>query len=314
METTFWGPSGWKLLHTLAYLYPNDNSRIAPYHSETYKLFYNHLKYILPCKYCRQSIKNFMNTLPIEPSIKSKVALTKWMFGIHNKVNNKLRKQRYCTYPNPSIITVDNNYSKLLGEIVINARRKHINPLTAFAYLGNDFIGSIIYNYRGHVISCQDNQKVKEINKHYDDFFQLLAKISYLALQELIYRTQDNIIDNELVEKVMKYYRENPLNEILKGEDDRMIKHKFNDRLNKNADELEMWYYKLYCIITDKNCTPKKQFDGYFKEHIVGTCNNSQPSATIKTCRLNPIGDMGKKSSGLRFNNKTIKKSISRVL
>jgi hypothetical protein len=313
METTFWGPSGWKLLHSLVYLYPYDNSRVKSYHKEIYMDFFNYLKYILPCKYCRQSIKNFMSSLPVEGQLNSKKAITKWMFNIHNKVNNKLRRQRYCNYANPSIATVDSNYSKMLGEIVNNAKKKNVNPIAAFAYMGNDFIGSIIYNYRGYVLNCQDNQKVKEINKHYSNFFDLFAKISYLALQEMIFRTQENIMDDDIITKVIQYYKNNRLDKLLKGDDGRMIKDRFIEKVEENADIIEMWYYKLYCIITDKNCTNKKQFDTFFKEHIVNTCNSSQPSPTIKTCRLNPLAksDNNIKHTKHHFNSHHITKSIS---
>ena len=44
-------------------------------------------------------------------------------------------------------------------------------------------------------------------------------------------------------------------------------KHETNDKHDKhditdiNADNLENWYYNLYCILTEQNCSGKKKFD-----------------------------------------------------
>lgn len=322
METTFWGPSGWKLLHMLAYLYPNDNIRVKKYHKDIYYNFYMHLRKILPCTYCRQSITNFISSLPLKPALDNKNLLTKWIFGIHNKVNNKLRRQRYCTYLNPSLNEIDNLYNHRIDEILRNMKRKKVSPLTAFAYMSNDFIGSMIYNYRGYVKSCNNYKQINEINEIYIEFFKLLAHICYLAIQELEFRTGEHFLDSVLSAELMQYYKSKPLNSVLKlGDDNRMLKINIELRADENADMLETWYYNLYCVLTEKNCTGKKQFDSFFKEHIVNTCNKSQPAATIKTCRLNPeplvtiVGNPAntKSNSTRKTKHKTIiKKSIAK--
>lgn len=75
MDTRFWGPSGWQLLHLIAAKSP---------HPE--ELFLQ-VKDILPCKYCRESTKKFTHELPLKGDPE------RWMYNLHNKVNEKLQKQ-----------------------------------------------------------------------------------------------------------------------------------------------------------------------------------------------------------------------------
>ena len=111
MDTRFWGPSGWKLLHSIAYTYPKkptfDNKR-------NYGIFFNNLKNVLPCKYCRISLKKFIKNLPIEPYLSSRNKLRTWIYHIHNKVNNKLRRQKLLKTPNPKLKEVDKMYREIL--------------------------------------------------------------------------------------------------------------------------------------------------------------------------------------------------------
>ena len=111
MDTRFWGPSGWKLLHIIAYNYPDNPSL---YDKQRYGIFYNNLKYVLPCKYCRISFTNFMEELPVENYIDSKRKLTKWVYLIHNKVNDKLRGQGLLDSTDPSLNEVDKQYEEML--------------------------------------------------------------------------------------------------------------------------------------------------------------------------------------------------------
>jgi len=113
MDTRFWGPSGWKLLHLITYGYPEEPT----YQNRLdYGLFFNSLKCILPCKYCRKSLSKFYNQLPIEEHLESKETLTEWLYQIHNKVNNKLRRQKLVKYSNPPKIEISKVYESLIKD------------------------------------------------------------------------------------------------------------------------------------------------------------------------------------------------------
>ena len=75
MDTRFWGPSAWQLFHLIAFTskHPDD--------------VLNQMKDVLPCKYCRASTTEYVHKHPLrgDPG--------RWLYDIHNMVNNKLRTQ-----------------------------------------------------------------------------------------------------------------------------------------------------------------------------------------------------------------------------
>lgn len=92
MNTWIWGPPKWKFLHSLSF------SPDAPRHAPVVSQFLNTLSSVLPCKYCRESYRQYVRQLsdaanaPLE-QIVSKRHLPRWMYDLHDKVNEKLDKQ-----------------------------------------------------------------------------------------------------------------------------------------------------------------------------------------------------------------------------
>ena len=91
MNVNFWGPSGWKFLHTLTFNYPI-NPTINQ--KKIYKNYFTLTGDILPCKYCRVSYKEFIKKIPIDNYLDSRDSLVKWFYLIHNLVNKKLNKRK----------------------------------------------------------------------------------------------------------------------------------------------------------------------------------------------------------------------------
>lgn len=102
MDTRFWGPSGWKLLHLIPFADESISNR------KSICEFFEVLPYILPCKFCRASLSVYMKELPV--SCKSPLALQKWIWQIHNKVNGKLRSQGLAADPDPPFLSVQKMY------------------------------------------------------------------------------------------------------------------------------------------------------------------------------------------------------------
>lgn len=120
MDVSFWGPSGWQLLHLIAEEGGKDVLDIMPF--------------ILPCKYCRASSQEFSK------KDKPRGNLQLWLYNFHNKVNQKLIKQHaedpkcHLPVPAPSFEQIQKRYRDLLD------RRPAEIP-------GRDFLYSIAYNY-----------------------------------------------------------------------------------------------------------------------------------------------------------------------
>lgn len=112
MDTRFWGPSGWKLLHHIAHAY-----RPTPEHRIQYAKFLDTLPYILPCKFCRASLTDYYQDVPYALAnslLSPTLDLPRWMWNIHNRVNDKLRKQGLHPDPNPTYPQVKRLYDTLL--------------------------------------------------------------------------------------------------------------------------------------------------------------------------------------------------------
>ena len=123
MDVSFWGPSGWQLLHLIAEeggIYAKGTLDIMPF--------------ILPCKYCRASAQKFWK------QDKPHGNLQRWLYTFHNKVNQKLLKQHNddpkCSMPQPapSFEQIQKRYKDLLDS-------------SPAEIPGRDFLYSVAYNF-----------------------------------------------------------------------------------------------------------------------------------------------------------------------
>ena len=126
MDTRFWGPSGWELLHLITFE--------KGYLSKKKELF-STLPFILPCKYCRESALKFMNEDPLTNN------LALWLYEFHNKVNKKLSDQGLNPQPSPGFMKVMEIYKNKL---------KNLDHLP-----GTEFLLSIAFNYDDK-LHCKD--------------------------------------------------------------------------------------------------------------------------------------------------------------
>lgn len=113
MDTRFWGPSGWKFLHLITFCYDADYPTNAE--AAAFGQFFETLPYILPCKFCRSSLTDYYRQHPFLTTFKvfdRKLDMRKWMYDIHNCVNDKLRKQGLNPSPNPTFKKVEETYLK----------------------------------------------------------------------------------------------------------------------------------------------------------------------------------------------------------
>jgi hypothetical protein len=101
MDTKFWGPSGWRLLHMISFSEYADK-----------KIFWKQLPFVLPCKFCRASLTEYYRVLPIPTENRE---YPEWLYKVHNLVNQKLRDQGQTLPPDPSFSMVKDQYTELLN-------------------------------------------------------------------------------------------------------------------------------------------------------------------------------------------------------
>lgn len=123
MDTRFWGPSGWRLLH-LAVATPKQERELVAVNKN-----FEELPYVLPCKFCRYSLSGYYEQHPIPESFPK---YERWLYEIHNEVNGKLRSQNILNQPNPTYEDIHKRYAAWASA-----------PCASSQMLGWDFLYSI---------------------------------------------------------------------------------------------------------------------------------------------------------------------------
>jgi hypothetical protein len=268
MNTAFWGPSGWQMLHTLTFIYPD-----LPSFSDKVKMrdFMYSLSYILPCKYCRLSFSKYIKSLPIDDYLDSRTKIIEWLYKIHNKINKKLRIQGFCKHSNPELSSVIKHYELIRENIykMINGDKKSNETKNVINYicnLGSDFLGSVVFNYQGYFSNCHTgNEKVKIVSV-YNTFFNSIIPMICAYIEKFCKEGKDC---------VARYKNNLP---------------KFNIRIilsqNEPYTKLVKWFYNCDDLCTMKDIyTTEEKYENHFKKHIVMSCNNPITKHTKKTCR-----------------------------
>jgi hypothetical protein len=134
MDTRFWGPSGWQLFHLIAFKSAPDDAR--PLLAD--------MKDVLPCKFCRASTSEFVKKHP------SKKPYGRWMYDIHNMVNNKLRTQ--CA-DDPKVINPgpDPEFEEV--------KAKYDRMEKPDAVPGRDFLMAVSYNFSGDAADAKTQRE-----------------------------------------------------------------------------------------------------------------------------------------------------------
>ena len=90
MEPNIWGPSAWRFLHTVTFLYP-ENPTVAD--KQNYFIFFKSLKKVLPCPNCQEHYSINFEKFPIR--LEKRDDLIEWLIDIHNEVNKMNQKREY---------------------------------------------------------------------------------------------------------------------------------------------------------------------------------------------------------------------------
>lgn len=97
MLTTVWGPSMWHYLHTMSFNYP---VKPTEQDKKNYKDFMLSLQHVLPCRHCRENLKNNYKAFPIEAChMASRDKFSRYVYRLHETINKMLGKKsglKYC--------------------------------------------------------------------------------------------------------------------------------------------------------------------------------------------------------------------------
>jgi hypothetical protein len=253
MDTKYWGPSGWKLLHLIAA-------------GDSTPAFWNTLPYVLPCKFCRTSLSSYYIEHPF-PSSSKESTVQKWLWIIHNKVNTKLRGQGLKVAPNPPFETVNTYYSNLINQ-----------PCSKTVFPGWEFLFSIADNHPNHSPSVPMPNYSKD-EKTNDDS----------KLTDLEYKNKWNILSpTERKQQLKKFWEALPDSLPYKEWQTSWKTHAGPiSKAVKSRSSALRWLWKIKCgLEKDLNQLGNENFYGLCKQ-VARKRSGCATSKKAKTCRAN---------------------------
>ena len=84
-----WGGNAWHILHTIGL-----NTKVTESNKTDFITFIHNFKNILPCEVCRDNFYIKKNTYLINEDSISNKEYQKWMYNIHNMVNDSIYKNK----------------------------------------------------------------------------------------------------------------------------------------------------------------------------------------------------------------------------
>ena len=109
MQTNVWGPAGWLFLHCIAANYTPDKA-------QGYMMFFNSLKYVLPCGACRKNYTRILKeVLPLKKSVfKNRKTITLWLFMLHNQVQRDIYSKSLNIRDRPKYKDTREDYASVM--------------------------------------------------------------------------------------------------------------------------------------------------------------------------------------------------------
>jgi len=88
-DPKIWGPHFWFFIHSVAMTYPKTPNDVT---KKKYYEFVQNLHLFLPEEKISSSFKNMLADYPITPYLDNRESFVRWVWFIHNKINEKLEK------------------------------------------------------------------------------------------------------------------------------------------------------------------------------------------------------------------------------
>lgn len=89
LDPKIWGPHYWFFLHTIAMTYPHHPNAVT---KKKYYEFVQNLPLFIPVEEISKEFEKLIDKYPITPYLDNRDSFTRWMYFIHNKINEKLEK------------------------------------------------------------------------------------------------------------------------------------------------------------------------------------------------------------------------------
>jgi hypothetical protein len=89
LDSKIWGPPMWFFLHTSAINYPLHPNAVT---KKRFYDFFQNLHLFIPIEPMASNFSKLLDEYPIAPYLDNRDSLVKWVWFIHNKINQQLEK------------------------------------------------------------------------------------------------------------------------------------------------------------------------------------------------------------------------------
>jgi len=89
LDPNIWGPHFWFFLHSISMSYPNRPNAVT---KKKYYDFILNIPLFIPVEHISTVMSKLLDEYPVLPYLDNRESLVRWMWFIHNKINQKLEK------------------------------------------------------------------------------------------------------------------------------------------------------------------------------------------------------------------------------
>lgn len=89
LDPNVWGPHYWFFLHTISITYPHHPNAVT---KKKYYEFIQNLPLFIPVESMSGEFSKLIDQYPITPYLDNRESFIRWVWFIHNKINQKLEK------------------------------------------------------------------------------------------------------------------------------------------------------------------------------------------------------------------------------
>lgn len=135
-----WGPHVWHTLFTFALSYPLQPNSIT---KRKYYDFIQNLPVFLPNAEIRKNFAQLIDEYPVQPYLKTRDSLVRWVHFIHNRVNKMVGKPEITLYE-----AMDRYYAQYKTPTIILSERWGLSKGSIQNLFILGLLGVIVYNSR----------------------------------------------------------------------------------------------------------------------------------------------------------------------
>jgi len=139
LDPKVWGPHYWFFLHTISMSYPLRPNSVT---KKKYYEFIQNLPLFIPVESIAGEFSKLLDQYPITPYLDSRDAFIRWVWFIHNKINEKLEKNKISLNKFYELY-----YEEYKPKDIKNREMSRLKNKLIYLFLVIFFIAMIVYLY-----------------------------------------------------------------------------------------------------------------------------------------------------------------------